>query len=254
MPVSANTPLLQQNDAAVLPGQTAAATADSDQIIEADVSAPQAADAKINADPKVTNEAITQISSQPLAADTATGEIKPLSVEESVLGTSQSSPGQSAVRVQAPAFAAQLQQAGAVIPQAQVADIPNVLSDALSLEDGSKKITVQLDPPELGRVSIDFKFDGNVLQSVLVTGETPEAMRRLRLMHFELVQTLEQHGFSGQDLDFSQRGDERRAQNMFQQFEDRSPAFRQEDTIDLASVDHPVTRQMIASEGLDLKL
>jgi flagellar hook-length control protein FliK len=72
-----------------------------------------------------------------------------------------------------------------------------------SAEDGqSDRIVVQLDPPELGRVSIDFKFDAAGLQHVTITGETPEAMRQLRLMHFELVQSLERQGLNSQNMTF----------------------------------------------------
>ncbi len=75
---------------------------------------------------------------------------------------------------------------------ASPADTVKIISDAVaSPDDTPDQITVQLDPPELGRVSIDFKFDAHGLQHVTVTGETPEAMRQLRLMHFELTQALE---------------------------------------------------------------
>jgi flagellar hook-length control protein FliK len=66
----------------------------------------------------------------------------------------------------------------------------------------SDRVVVQLDPPELGRVSIDFKFDAQGLQHVTITSETPEAMRQLRAMHFELVQALERQGLDGQNMTF----------------------------------------------------
>ena len=253
-PVSADTPRRQQSDAAVLPEQSVNGAASTEIARETELPAPRQVETARTADAKPANEAAPLPAPQSLSAETVPGESKQVSVVETTLGTSQPSQTQAAARVQAPTFAAQLQQAGTVIPQSQVADIPNVMSDALSLEDGSKKITVQLDPPELGRVSIDFKFDGNVLQNVLVTGETPEAMRRLRLMHFELVQTLESHGFSGQDLDFSQRGDDRRAQNLFQNFEEGAQTYSQEDSTDLANMDQVAARQTITTEGLNLKL
>ena len=132
------------------------------------------------------------------------------------------------------------------------------MSQSLSLEDGSNQVTVQLDPPELGRVSIDFKFDGNVLQSVMVTGDTPEAMRQLRLMHFELVQTLESLGFVDQDLEFSQREGEQSANSFAEEFGDGSEQ-------DAETVDHPgepanyqqpmkIAQIDSAAEGLNLKL
>ena len=74
---------------------------------------------------------------------------------------------------------------------------------AETADDGqSDRVVVQLDPPELGRVSIDFKFDAQGLQHVTITSETPEAMRQLRQMHSELVQSLERHGIGSENLSF----------------------------------------------------
>ena len=88
-----------------------------------------------------------------------------------------------------------------VAAPAQVVDIVSSAAD-----DGqSDSIIVQLDPPELGRVSIDFKFDANGLQHVTITGETSEAMRQLRLMHFELIQALERHGIGSSNMTFQQQ-------------------------------------------------
>ena len=88
-----------------------------------------------------------------------------------------------------------------VAAPAQVVDIVSSAAD-----DGqSDSIIVQLDPPELGRVSIDFKFDANGLQHVTITGESSEAMRQLRLMHFELIQALERHGIGSSNMTFQQQ-------------------------------------------------
>jgi flagellar hook-length control protein FliK len=88
-----------------------------------------------------------------------------------------------------------------VAAPAQVVDIISSAAD-----DGqSDSVVVQLDPPELGRVSIDFKFDANGLQHVTITGESSEAMRQLRLMHFELIQALERHGIASSNMTFQQQ-------------------------------------------------
>lgn len=80
-------------------------------------------------------------------------------------------------------------------------EIVSIVNERLSASaPDDRQILVQLDPPELGRVSIDFKFDGAGLQSVIVTGETPEAVRQLRNLHQELVVALEQQGLSSEDL------------------------------------------------------
>jgi len=88
---------------------------------------------------------------------------------------------------------------------ASPAQVVEIISDSIAApEDRKDRIQIQLDPPELGRVSIDFKFDANGLQHVTVTGETPEALRQLRAMHFELVNALERQGLSSQNMSFQQ--------------------------------------------------
>ncbi|ABI77431.1 flagellar hook-length control protein [Hyphomonas neptunium ATCC 15444] len=110
--------------------------------------------------------------------------------------------GQTSASPQAPAnpAAAQLTPTHAVL-MATPAQLPEIVARAT--HDGKDdSVVVQLDPPELGRVSIDFKFDAQGLQHVTITAESPEAMRQLRQMHFELVQALERNGLSGQNMSF----------------------------------------------------
>jgi len=111
-------------------------------------------------------------------------------------------PGQSAITTPAtsPVSAPQ------AIITAAPAEIVDIIAQSLSATDGRKdRIIVQLDPPELGRVSIDFKFDAQGLQHITITGETPEALRRLRMMHFDLIQTLERDGLTGHGMTFRQQ-------------------------------------------------
>ncbi len=68
---------------------------------------------------------------------------------------------------------------------------------------------VQLDPPELGRVMIDFKFDAQGLQQIIVTSENPEALKRLREMHSELTAALRDQGLSDQNLSFQEQTQDR---------------------------------------------
>ena len=92
------------------------------------------------------------------------------------------------------------------IVTASPAETVKIITDAVSSPDDTPdRITVQLDPPELGRVSIDFKFDANGLQHITVTGDSPEALKQLRLMHFELTQALERNGLSSQNMTFQQQ-------------------------------------------------
>ncbi|WP_084420360.1 flagellar hook-length control protein FliK [Henriciella litoralis] len=146
----------------------------------------------------------------------------------------------------------------AMKPQANVIaapeDIVDILSSKLSGGDKPDRITVQLDPPELGRVSIEFKFDSNGLQQVAVVGETPEAMKRLRLMHFDLVQSLADNGLTARDMTFSQNSHSQRDAYVPPQFSGALSVA--EDTISPALLSQqPSPRQLASlSGGLNLKL
>ena len=111
-------------------------------------------------------------------------------------------PGQSAITTP---ITSQITAPQAIITAAP-AEIVDIIAQSLSATDERKdRIIVQLDPPELGRVSIDFKFDAQGLQHITITGETPEALRRLRMMHFDLIQTLERDGLTGHGMTFRQQ-------------------------------------------------
>ncbi|MEQ9316089.1 MAG: flagellar hook-length control protein FliK [Henriciella sp.] len=131
--------------------------------------------------------------------------------------------------------------------------IVDVVSSRLSGGERPDRIAIQLDPPELGRVSIEFKFDGQTLQHVAVTGETPEAMTKLRQMHAQLVQSLEQHGLSARDMSFSQNTPQRDQQWAEPaQYGARATGA----DVDAAPVDtlSPRTPIRVASGGLNIKL
>jgi len=122
----------------------------------------------------------------------------------------------------------------------------------------SDRVVVQLDPPELGRVSIDFKFDAQGLQHVTVTGESPEAVRQLRLLHADLVQTLERHGLGSQNMTFQQQ-----QQNTQQQSPRPNPFTQQAafatsptDTAlsALMASDNPNAVRSLSSGRLDIRL
>lgn len=95
---------------------------------------------------------------------------------------------------------------------------PNELTSVVmnALKNGGdvqEQLVVQLDPPELGRVLIDFKFDAQGLQQITVTSENPEALKRLRELHFELTQALQDQGFSDSNLSFQQEAQDQSQSN-----------------------------------------
>ena len=85
-------------------------------------------------------------------------------------------------------------------------EVVKIISDAVAApDDRNDRVVVQLDPPELGRVTIDFSFDSRGLQHVTITGDNPEALKHMRLMHFELTQALERNGLNSQNMTFQQQ-------------------------------------------------
>lgn len=84
-------------------------------------------------------------------------------------------------------------------------DIPTIVAQSLSSDEVHNRVHVQLDPPELGRVSLEFKFDSQGLQQIVVTADSADAIRRIRAFHPELVSVLEQHGLSGNEMTFREQ-------------------------------------------------
>ncbi len=128
-----------------------------------------------------------------------------------------------------------------------------VIERMINEPDNSDRIVVQLDPPELGRVAIDFKFDAQGLQTVTITGESPEALKQLRLMHFELVQALEEHGISGSDLTFAENSSQQSQQNPSSFAETNSQDTAPEPDFSEPQATRP-THYTKTDSGLDLKL
>lgn len=83
-----------------------------------------------------------------------------------------------------------------------------IVNNIKNLADPQDQVVIQLDPPELGRVSIDFKFDAQGVQQITVTTENPEALKRLRELHFELTSALREHGLSEKNMSFRQHSDD----------------------------------------------
>jgi hypothetical protein len=61
---------------------------------------------------------------------------------------------------------------------------------------------------------IDFKFDAQGLQQIVVSSENPEALKRLREMHAELTAALQDQGLTGENLSFQQDTQDRSQTNM----------------------------------------
>lgn len=212
-------------------------------------------------------QAAIDASSPDLSQAATTGPADPALVAAvtSDTGSSSGSAGNSLGLAAAPSAAAPAIAASPVpVPmapaQAMVIASPAAVLDIVSqaAEDGqSDRIVVQLDPPELGRVSIDFKFDAHGLQHVTITSETPEAMRQLRMMHADLVQALERQGIAGQNMSFEHQQQSAQQAPLPNPFA-RSAAFAgasdDEATAAIAAADLRQTARTLPGGRLDIRL
>ncbi|GGB75858.1 flagellar hook-length control protein FliK [Henriciella pelagia] len=164
-------------------------------------------------------------------------------------------PSAPSVNLAAGALASPAQAAMSATLVAAPEEITDIVTTRLGAGDRPEKIAIQLDPPELGRVSIEFKFDGQGLQHVVVTGETPEAMTKLRQMHAQLVQSLEQNGLSASNMSFSQDTPQRHAQWQDRVGNGFTGAIERENQTDVQHiVNYRGRTNMIATSGINLKL
>jgi len=142
---------------------------------------------------------IQQLSAGPVAPESPTANPLPtLTLSQANLGVGPN-PSQSAAYFQPPQS----------VIVASAAELPEVIARA-SQDNRNESLLVQLDPPELGRVAIDFRFDAQGLQHVTVIAESAEALRQIRHMHSELLQALERNGLSTDNMSFQQQTPDRR--------------------------------------------
>lgn len=150
---------------------------------------------------------------------------------------------------------------GAILSPAvsMVAELPLHVAQHVSSAAGNpERLVVQLDPPELGRVSIDFQYDARGVQQVLVTGETPEAVRQLRMMQAELAQSLDRFGIGGGNLLFEQSDSDNRDRGGGEppprnatNGDESGPSIQHSGTA-LPKGDHP--DRLGRTDGLDIRL
>ena len=134
------------------------------------------------------------------------------------------------------------------------ADIPSIISRELSSDTQSNRVRIQLDPPELGRVSLEFKFDSQGLQHVQVTADSAEAIRRIRAFHPDLVSVLDEHGLSSQDMTFREQPSD---QNPAQSWSNTDADALDSDPDSLAVAASPLqqaTPSSTVTNGLDIRV
>ncbi len=197
-----------------------------------------------------------------LAASATKSALATLNGETRVVATAAGTPDAlisvaQVASTPAPAAVSGLTPVAPSIPVAAPSEINSIILNAVKNGgEPREQLIVQLDPPELGRVAIDFKFDAQGLQQITVTSENPEALRRLRELHFELTEALKDHGLSEQNLSFRQQADDQSQSSWSQQEHGRSGAtFSMSDAPEKVSAPPPRSNASYAhANRLDLTL
>lgn len=97
-------------------------------------------------------------------------------------------------------------QTGQPVPAPIANAIVSTVADAiLTAKETPKGVVVQLDPPEMGRVYIDFMFDTDNRVNVVVKADNVESYNILRERSQDFLQMLSDNGFGDIDLSFEQQ-------------------------------------------------
>ena len=90
-------------------------------------------------------------------------------------------------------------------PQAPQQSAEALAQIILSQSGRQDRIAVQLDPPELGRINMEFIFDGRGLQNVHVIADSPEMQQFLKRHGHLLGQILSDSGLPEASISFDNR-------------------------------------------------
>lgn len=97
-------------------------------------------------------------------------------------------------------------------PQAHPA-LQQVAETLIRAQFNQSGLSIRLDPPELGNVSIQFQFDVERNVTAIVRADVPETSALLRDKAEVLIQALKDNGFGSVDLSFEQGGSQ--GENIF---------------------------------------
>lgn len=93
-------------------------------------------------------------------------------------------------------------------PAAMVTNFNAVSQAMLVANETAKGVAVQLDPPEMGRVYIDFIFNSDDSVNVVVKSELPESHLLLRDRSEQFLEFLKESGLENVNLSFEQGGNQ----------------------------------------------
>ncbi len=117
------------------------------------------------------------------------------------------------------------------------------------------RLEVRLDPPELGRVYIDFNYDGDRIVAATVSAEQTDTTSLMRKNAESLLKQLSAAGFEGVELSFAEHSDQR----FTEQEEGGATNVAYADEVELAISSRPVDQVrpsllQLGEDGIDMRL
>ncbi len=95
---------------------------------------------------------------------------------------------------------------GAAERNVHIHAVRDQIAAAVTARQGDNRLEVRLDPPELGRVTIGFESDGGDIVRAVLSADSPETLQLMRRNADVFQRMLEDQGFTGLDLQFSDHG------------------------------------------------
>ncbi|WP_306252785.1 flagellar hook-length control protein FliK [Parvularcula sp. IMCC14364] len=142
---------------------------------------------------------------------------------------------------QPPAFAAQ-------------SPVQQVASAIVNVAAKGDRMEVMLDPPELGRVYIDFNFTADRSVSAVISADVADTSTLMRRAVDNLMQELNNAGFDNVDLSFAEHAERQFSDERPQEGSSFNYAAAMETVSYEARTETPTLLSVLGSDSLDLRL
>ena len=134
----------------------------------------------------------------------------------------------------------------------------SVMQSIIRTVETQKGVTVRLDPPEMGRVYIDYQFDSDKSVTAIVRTDLPEALAQLRENSSILQNLLKDNGFENVNIDFAQGGSDSGDANA-EDFQDNRISLDSKSAVEsftagATSTAPPNLHRQYLNQSIDIKL
>ena len=134
----------------------------------------------------------------------------------------------------------------------------SVTQSIIKTVETQKGVSVRLDPPEMGRVYIDYQFDADKSVTAIVRTDLPEALAQLRENGSFLQNLLKDNGFENVNIDFAQSGSDRE-ESSSEDFQEHRLTLNSESAVEgftpsPTSTSSPNLQRQYLNQSIDIKL